>query len=481
MDQHQSHVVVIGGGISGLSAAYALLRSAVPGTRLTLIEASSRAGGKLRTEEFAGLPVDTGADAFLARVPAGIRLAGHLDLTDQLVSPTTSSAFVYAAGALRPLPSGTALGVPMELLPLAKSRLLSPLGLLRAMAEPLLPGRPVTEDIAVGDLVARRFGKQVRDRLVEPLLGGVYAGWSDRLSLDATSPATSTAARASRSVLLGLRARRTPRKSGPVFHSFAGGTSVLVDALVAALREGGVDVRLGVSATELSRTPDGWRIRLGDREGVSETSGELEAVAVVIAVPASPAAKLLAALAPQAAADLAQIEYASVGLVTLAYPRASAPAHQGSGFLVAAGERRIIKAGTWTSQKWAHLAGDFDIVRASIGRAGQSDDLHRDDDDLVAAVHADLRDIGGLSALPAFSKVTRWGGSLPQYAVGHVERVDRIERAVAAVPGLAACGAAYRGIGIPACIDSGERAAARILAQLEGGTIRSGEGKTTDD
>lgn len=481
MEHHQQHVVVVGAGISGLAAAYTLLRAAPAGTRVTVVEASARAGGKARTEEFAGLPVDSGADAFLARVPAGVRLAGQLGLADQIISPTTSSAFVYAAGALRALPSGTALGVPMDLWPLAKSRLLTPLGLLRAAAEPLLPGRPINGDVSIGQLVASRFGRQVRDRLVEPLLGGVYAGWSDKLSLDATSPATSAAAHASRSVLLGLRARRPPQKPGPVFHSFTGGMSVLVDALVAALRAGGVDVRLGVSVTGLSRTSEGWRVRLGDRAGVSATSGELDAHAIVVALPASPAAKLLADIAPAAAADLAAIEYASVGIVTLAYPRLGSPRQHGSGFLVAAGEQRVIKAGTWTSQKWAHLAGEFDIVRCSVGRAGQNHDLRRDDDDLVAAVHADLRDIAGFQSPPVLSRVTRWGGALPQYAVGQLDRVGRIERAVASVPGLALCGAAYRGIGIPACIESGERAAARIVAHLEGGTIAAGEGKPTDD
>lgn len=481
MGHIQPHVVVVGGGISGLAAAYALLRTAPTRTRITLVEASARAGGKLRTEQFAGLPVDSGADAFLARVPAGVRLAGQLGLTEKLISPTTSAAFVYADGALRSLPSGTALGVPMDLWALAKSRILTPAGFLRAAVEPLLPGSLTTGDVAVGDLVARRFGRQVRDRLVEPLLGGVYAGWSEKLSLDATSPATSAAAHTSRSVLLGLRSKRAPKKSGPIFHSFKGGTSVLVDALVSALRGGGVDVRLGTSVTELTRTETGWRVRLGDRAGISASSDSLDATAVILALPASPAAKLLTGIAPAAAQDLAGIEYASVGIVTLAYPRSAVVPRQGSGFLVAAGERRVIKAGTWTSRKWAHLDRDFAIVRASVGRAGESDDLRRDDDDLVAAVHADLRDIGGLSVPPVLSRVTRWGGALPQYAVGHLDRIDRIERAVAAVPGLASCGAAYRGIGIPACIDSGERAAARIVAQLQGGIMTAGEGNRTDD
>ena len=481
MEQPRPHVVVVGAGISGLAAAYALMHQSPRGTRITLVEASERAGGKLRTAEFAGLPVDSGADAFLARVPAGVRLAQQLGLAGQLISPTTSTAFVYAAGALRPLPSGTALGVPMDLWPLAKSRLLTPIGLLRAAAEPLLPGRPVLGDVAVGDLVARRFGRQVRDRLVEPLLGGVYAGWSSKLSLDATSPATSRAAHARRSVLLGLRAGRAPRQTGPVFHSFAGGTSTLPDALVAALGAGDVDVRFCARVTELARTNGGWRVRIGDRDGAAAASGVLDADAVVIALPASPAAKLLAGVVPAAATDLAAIEYASVGIVTLAYPKGAAPGRTGSGFLVAAGERRVIKAGTWTSQKWAHLAGEFEIVRCSVGRAGETEDLQRDDEDLVAAAHADLRAIAGFQAPPVLWRVTRWGGALPQYAVGHLDRVDRIERSVAAAPGLAVCGAAYRGIGIPACIESGERAAARIVAHFESGTMTAGEGNRTDD
>jgi oxygen-dependent protoporphyrinogen oxidase len=219
---------------------------------------------------------------------------------------------------------------------------------------------------------------------------------------------------------------------------------------------------------------------LGDRAGISPASGALEADAIIVALPAAPAAKLLAPTIPAVAGELAGIDYASVGIVTLAYPEGSVRGQRGSGFLVAAGERRMIKAGTWTSQKWAHLAGDLDIVRCSVGRAGQTDDLRRSDGDIASAVHADLRDIAGLRAQPVLTKVTRWGGALPQYAVGHLDRVARIERAVEAERGLALCGAAYRGIGIPACIESGERAAELIGAQLRSATMATGEGKTGD-
>ncbi len=479
METHQRHVVVLGGGISGLAAAYALTSDAPRGTRVTVVEASDRLGGKLRTDEFMGRPVDCGADAFLARVPGGVALAESLGLTSALISPASQTAYVYAGGRLRALPPGTSLGTPVRLAPLAKSRVLSPIGLARAALEPLLPGDPLDGDVAMGDLIARRFGRQVRDRLVDPLLGGVYAGSAAAMSVEATSPDVARAARESRSILLGLRRTAAAPASGPVFHSFAGGMSVLVNALAEALHAADVTVRLRAQATELARTNDGWRVRIGDERGLSSTSGELHADAVVIALPALPASRLLRGVADAAASELAAIEYASVGIVTLAYSR-QVVTIPGSGFLVGARERRVTKACTWMSHKWPHLAGDVDIVRCSVGRAGDNDALRRDDGDLADAVHQDLRDIMGLRSLPVSYRVTRWGGALPQYAVGHLDRVRRIETSISAQPGLAVAGAAYRGIGIPACIESGQRAAARIAQQLRDGTIAAGEGKHTD-
>jgi oxygen-dependent protoporphyrinogen oxidase len=386
---------------------------------------------------------------------------------------------VYAGGRLRALPSGTSLGVPVRLAPLAKSRVLSPRGLARAAIEPFVPGARLDHDIAIGDLVAKRFGGQVRDRLVDPLLGGVYAGSAGVLSTDATSPAVAKAARESRSILLGLRRNAAPVSTGPIFYSFADGTSVLVDALAAALAKAGVDVRLRAQATALAVTPGGWQVRLGDERGLSVTSDELLADAVVIALPALPASRLLAGVDDVAARELAAIDYASVGIVTLAYPR-PVVTMPGSGFLVGARENRFIKACTWTSQKWPHLAGEVDIVRCSVGRAGDNEALRRDDEDLAAAVHDDLQDIMGLQSPPVATRVTRWGGALPQYAVGHLDRVRRIESSIAAHPGLAVAGAAYRGVGIPACIESGQRASARIAQHLRDGTMAAVEGTHTD-
>ncbi|HZG94532.1 MAG TPA: protoporphyrinogen oxidase, partial [Mycobacteriales bacterium] len=219
----------------------------------------------------------------------------------------------------------------------------------------------------------------------------------------------------------------------------------------------------------------------GDHAGLAAGGGDLDADAVVLALPATPAAKLLRPLLPHAADELAAIDYASVAIVTLAYQPGAVGVHRpGSGFLVAAGERRVIKACTWSSQKWPHLGGDPLVVRCSVGRAGETAALRQDDADLVAAVHADLSQVMQLCAAPVESRVTRWGGALPQYAVGHLERVARVEQAVETLPGLAVAGAAYRGVGIPACIDSGERAGARTIAHLRDGTMGGVEGEHRD-
>ena len=450
------HVVVLGGGIAGLTAAYALHRRA-PQIRVTVVEASPALGGALRTGELAGRPLETGADAFLARVPEGVGLCRELGLGDDVVSPATSTAAVWARGRLRPLPQRTHLGVPTSRRSLVRSRVLSPAGLLRASVEPWVPGRPVDADVAVGALVARRFGRSVASTLVDPLLGGVYAGRADELSLDATLPAVATVARAERSLLRGLPDPVTADDS-PVFASVRGGLSRLVAALA---QQSGARVLLGTRAVLAERIGSGWRVTLaGGRALIAD--------AVVVAVPAPAAATLLRYAAPAAAAALDSISYADVAIVGLAYPdSALRRAPRSSGFLVPAGADRLVKACTWASAKWPELAGAGHLVRASVGRAGESAAVDLDDADLVARVHEELARYARLRSGPVESTVTRWRAALPQYAVGHLDRVDAIERALAAQPRLAVAGAAYRGVGIPACIRSGAGAASQVLASLQ--------------
>ncbi len=464
------HVVVVGAGISGLAAALALRRGGPAGLRITVLEASPGLGGKLRTSEVAGVPVDEGAEAFLARRPEATLLAGSVELADELVSPVTTAASVWTRGRLRPLPTGTLLGVPTDVAAVARSGVLTRRGAARLPLDRLLPGRPVPGDVAVGRYVGNRLGREVVDRLVDPLLGGVYAGRADLLSLDATIPALTAVARRGGSLLRGARAAggpAAPALAGPVFSTLPGGLGRLANAVATA---SGAAVRLDTTVRELTRGPAGeWVITLGATGATGATGApeRLRADAVVLAVPAAPAARLLGPVIPAAAAELAANDYASVAIVTLAY--AGVPAPRGSGFLVPAIDGRLTKAATFATAKWAHLAvaaPGLAIVRCSVGRYGDAADLQRDDAELVTTVAAELREAVGLAARPVESRVTRWGGALPQYAVGHLDRVARIRSAVDAERGLAVCGAAYDGVGIPACIGSAQRAAREILRWL---------------
>ncbi|HVF20422.1 MAG TPA: protoporphyrinogen oxidase [Mycobacteriales bacterium] len=452
------HIAVIGGGISGLSAANALVRDGGDLADVTVFEGSARVGGILHTTEVAGLPVDAGADAFLARVPDAERLVRELGLGDSLVAPATSTAHVWVGGRMRPLPAGTALGVPRSLRSVARSRVLSAGGLARAGLDLVLPGSAYDGDVAVGALVRRRMGAQVVDRLVDPLLGGVYAGHADALSVEATAPQVATAARAGRSLMRGLRgaAADSSPSDGPVFRSLSGGLGRLPQEIAARLGDG---VRTANRVALVERVGTAWRLTLmGGRALVVD--------AVVVATPAPVTAKLLRYAAPALSGELAEVETASVAIVTFAFPAAALTrAPVGSGFLVPAGQGRLMKACTLSSAKWAHLGGhDVAIVRCSVGRAGEPPP--EDDDEVVARLRSELADAIGAGVAPTETRVTRWVDALPQYAVGHVDRVARIESALDQLPGLALAGSAYRGVGVPACIRSGEQAAARILDGL---------------
>lgn len=467
------HVAVVGGGISGVAAAWSLRAALGDSVRLTLLEAGPALGGKLRVSDLAGLPVDEGAESVLWRRPEAVDLARAVGLGDDLVHPAATGASVWGRGRLRPLPARTVMGVPADLRPVVAGRLLSPAGVARAGLDAVLPGRPPEGDVAVGRLVRRRMGAQVVDRLVEPLLGGVYAGRADELSLQATVPQLAEQVARTRSLLMAARRAVPPPAHGtpppPVFAGLRGGVGRLPGAVA---RASGAEVRTRVTVREVARLPDGtWRLVAGPvpRPEV------LEADAVVLAVPAAPAARLLADVVPAAARELAAVEHASVAVVSLALRPSDLPGPlRGTGFLVPPTEGRLVKAATFASAKWAWLA-DLDpglvVVRASVGRHGEERDLQRADPDLADAVRRELADLIGLHGRPVAARVTRWGGGLPQYAVGHLDRVARIRSAVAEVPGLELCGAAYEGVGVPACIATARAAAARLVHDLVAGAI----------
>jgi oxygen-dependent protoporphyrinogen oxidase len=392
-----------------------------------------------------------------------VELAAEIGLADDLVAPATTAASIWSRGRMRRLPSGQVMGVPADLGSLAESGLLTTAELARATCDRWLPRTPVEGDLAVGRYVRSRLGHAVVDRLVEPLLGGVYAGRADELSFDMTVPQLFAAARGERSLLqAAAQVRAASTGDGQVFASLPGGLARLADRLVAALRDRGVQVRTGETVRGLQRRGDGWTLVVGETRQARAVAAD----AVVLALPARPAARLLAEVVPAAAAELAAVGYASMAIVTLAYPHLAFPrVPRGSGFLVPAVDRRLVKAATFSSSKWGWYAGTTPglvLVRLSIGRHGDEAELQRDDAELVAGAAADLAAATGVTGPAWDSRVTRWGGALPQYAVGHRAMVARVRAAVAGHPGLAVCGAAYDGVGIPACIGSARAAAVQV-------------------
>lgn len=457
------HVVVIGAGIAGLAAAHRLLGS---GARVTVLEAADRVGGKLLPGEIAGVRVDLGAESMLARRPEALALAREAGLGARLQPPATATASIWTRGALRPMPKGHVMGVPGAAA--ALTGVLSDEGLARIERDADLPRTEVGDDVAVGEYVAARLGREVVDRLVEPLLGGVYAGDAYRISMRSAVPQLFQAARSHVSLTEGVReiqARAAAgRQTGPVFMGIEGGVGTLPLAVADSVRARGGEIRTGTRVSELRREADGgWRVAAGERV--------LRADAVIVAVPAPAAAELLRAESPEAAAGLRGIEYASMALVTLAYRRAGLNLPGGSGFLVPPVDGRTIKASTFASQKWGWIAQedpDVVVLRTSVGRYGETEILQRDDADLVQVSRHDLREATGLDAEPLRTRVTRWTDGLPQYPVGHHARVARIREHVARLPGLAVCGAQYDGVGIPACIASANAAVDQLGGDLNG-------------
>ncbi|WP_329484930.1 protoporphyrinogen oxidase [Kribbella sp. NBC_01484] len=458
-------MVVVGGGISGLAAAYALATGPNP-PQITVLEGSPRLGGKLAGDQVEGVPVDLGAESVLARRPEAVDLIRAVGLGDDLVHPATTSAGLWVGDRIRAIPP-TIMGVPVD--PAATVDVLGSAAADAVAHEAELPAPALTEDVAIGRFVADRMGSAVTDKLIDPLLGGVYAGRAEEISLAAAVPELYAKLRTAPSLLAAtaeLREAGQRRAGQPVFAGVVGGINRIIEALEKDLTARGVEIRRRLAVRRITRTAAGYAVEAGPVPAPTL----IEADAVIIAVPATPAARMLADLVPAASTELATIEYASMAIVTLAVRKQDWPAGAtGSGFLVPSVEGRTIKASTYSHAKWewsGKAGGELAVLRASVGRLGEEYVLQRSDEELVALAAADLGRAIGLQAPVVGSLVTRWGGGLPQYAVGHLDRVDRVEAAVAAEPGLAVCGAAYRGVGIAACVASGGKAATRVQAHL---------------
>jgi oxygen-dependent protoporphyrinogen oxidase len=485
-----SHVVVVGGGVSGLVAACRLRQLLGPDARLTVLEQSDRLGGKLRTLDLDGEPTDVGAEAFVMRDPAAAELVAELGLP--LVHPERAGATIHAGGTTVALPRRTFLGVPAGAE--AVRDVLSADGVERVAAESSLPPFRLApdEDASVGELLTERMGREVVDHLVEPLLAGVYAGRADLLGLRATMPALVNALDETGSLTAAAnRLLPPPNAAGPakpIFGAVRGGMRLLVEELA---QRSGAEIRLATTVRRLecreghprdAERPEGHLQGVERREGHLQGMWRVEvgpvprpefldADAVVLAVPPPAARRLLDDIAPEAAAAYARVEVGSMAVVSMVLPD-DVTLPEASGVLLAVGERHrdgtpfTAKAFTYTSRKWG---GARTRLRASVGRVGEEHALRRDEDALLADVLADLAELSGVAAKPVAWTVTKWGGGLPQYGVGHAAVVADIEGAVADVPGLAVAGATFRGVGIPACVRTATAAAERIAAHLVAG------------
>ncbi len=466
-----SHLIV-GAGISGLAAAWELTRH-VPPSSITVLEGTDRVGGKLRAGTVAGVTLDVGAESVLARRPEAVDLMHEVGLTEHVVHPATRGSAIWSRGALHPMPPRTLMGVPAD--PDALLGLLTGPEVDRVRREE--PAAPGTEpDLSIGSLVAQRLGEAVTDRLLEPLLGGVYAGHARSISAAATMPVLWEAYRSGER-LLDVAARALPAPDttatpAPVFAGLTGGLHRLPAALAAALSERGVTIRTGCTVRELHRDPDGagWELVTGPVPAPTA----YRANRVLLALPPAPTARLLRDHCPGAAHLVGGIETASMAVVALAFRSAELPPLTGTGLLVPPVERRAVKAATFSANKWAWVAEagvgagpageDLVVLRTSLGRHREERALQRSDADLVTASLADLADfLGGPVPTPVDALVQRWGGGLPQYAVGHLDRVAAVRAEIAPVRGLEVTGAAYDGVGIPACIGAARAAARRLV------------------
>ncbi|MFE3001102.1 protoporphyrinogen oxidase [Nocardia sp. NPDC059246] len=445
-------VAVVGGGISGLVAAYRLRKALGESAELILVERRDRVGGILRTVEIEGDPVDLGAEAFVGRRPEIPELMGELGIAEQLVHPAGKRPLVWSEGVGHRLPERTLMGIPAA--PESVAGLVDAQTLAAVAAEPSRPLRwERGEDVSVGELVRDRFGEQVVRRSVDPLLGGVYAGLADSIGVRAALPTLAAALdRGAASLTRAVSEALPPPSTTPVFGGIRDGYRALLDALRAAAD---VKVETGTAVTTLARTAQGWRL---------DPVGDVDAV--ILATPAPVTAELLRAVAPEAAALAAGIDLASSAVVALALPPETA-LPDNSGILVATGEPLRAKAFTLSSRKWPHLAArDVALVRASFGRFGDPAPLSWSDDDLITAAVEDLTTVTAADIRPLRAVVQRWPGGLPQYAPGHTTRIADLRSATAGLPGLALAGAYLDGVGVPACAATGTKAAARIIAQL---------------
>ena len=459
-----SRIIIIGGGISGLAAAHRLTEL---NQNVTLVEASTRLGGTIQTEERDGFLLERGPDSFISEKPQAVELAKSLGLESRLIQTNEDyrRSFIVRNGRLRAVPEGFQLLAPSRIWPFLATDIFSVGGKLRMAADLVLPRRHTNgaQDESLASFVRRRLGEEALHRMAQPMVGGIYTADPETLSLRATLPRFLDMESNHRSLILAMLRQGRAQKRGTsgarysLFLSFDRGTQVLVDALA----QTNIDTRLNTRVAGLRRDGPTWTVTLNGGE-------QITADAVCLALPAYTAALLLAETNNTLAEKLLQIQYASTATLNFAYRRAGVrhPLN-GFGFVVPFIEKRSVIACTFSSVKFTGRAPDDHVLlRAFAGGALQPDIFALDESELRRRVEADLRDLLGISEAPLFVELAKWGRSMPQYEVGHLDRVDEIEKLVAELPGLQLAGNAYRGAGIPDCIRSGQCAADNLAADL---------------
>jgi oxygen-dependent protoporphyrinogen oxidase len=463
-------IAVVGGGISGLAAAYRLVTSGQD-VKVFVLEASDRVGGVLRTEIDGEWVIEGGPESFLSMKPRGIGLARELGLEDrfQWTNEATKGSYLLRDGVLHRMPEGLTGLIPTRLGPMAKTKLVSPAGKLRMALDYVIPAKKGDGDETLKSFIGRRLGLDVYEHLIEPLMAGIYSGSGAELSLAATFPQLREAERDHGGLIKGVLAQRKAAKARPIGHqskqgflSFKTGIHELTDALRDAIESRGGIIQVRRRVEKVERSADGRFVVTQVSEGQTYPQAF---DGVILAAPAHVQAELLRGLDAEGAAAMAAIPQVSSALILLGYKeseRAKAPGNHG--YLVPRAERRQVKALTWMSSKWANRApeGHF-LVRGFFGRSGEQEILQKSDAELVEVLRDELREISGIEGEPVLSRVFRCTLASPQYTLGHLERVARIEAAIERVPGLAIAGNMLRGVGIPDVIAAGEHAAERIL------------------
>ena len=456
-----SKTVIIGGGIAGLATAFYLQEAGL--TDFTLIECAPTCGGKIKSADLDGFLVEGGPDSFITQKAAALDLCKRLGLTDELVGSNTgknAATYIWHNGRLHPMPEGMMLMAPTMILPILRSRLISWSGKLRMGLEPFIPKTRTDEDESLGSFVRRRLGSELLNKIAGPLMGGIHAADPETLSLKSTFPMFPETEQKHGSLVRAMMKRPKRHaapgaKPTPMFMSLRGGLQRLSDALVARLPQG--SLRTGCCVLSVTFDENRYTLHLAD--GATILADNL-----VFATPSYVTADLVQQIDPALASRLRAIRYVSTATVSLGYRR-SEIAHpmQGAGFIVPKSEGRGITACSWTSTKFNNRApGDCVLLRVFIGGALSEDLAEQSESALIELARKELRTIMGITASPVLAKAYRWPRANPQYELGHAERITEIEHALTDFPGLYLAGAAYRGSGIPDCIQSGMKAAKSI-------------------